>query len=208
MMRHFLMAIFVVLLSLPCLAQSNQIYMNDFEIVPDSIMDFSLMLANESPTRGLQYTMKLPQGLFLEDMVVTAYSQHYRMTISCNDLGNNSYLVFVFPNIRICYPPDTAAIVTISLRAASDFKGGDVLIVDCAGSTIDSQSFPIVGDTVHVTVPASSLIRIPMDQQPVKDQYFNLLGAPIHSATDVPIAIHVTTSRDGRRDCHKVSMQH
>lgn len=208
MMKQCLSIIFAVLLALPVMSQVNRLYIDDFEIEPDSLKTVSLMLANESPTRGFQYTLTLPQGIYLDDAEVTSYSREYRMSISCNVLDEHSFLVFVFPSIRVCYPPDTAAVVNLTFGAASDFKGGIILIDDCAGSTIESQSFPVDGDTVQVTVPESSLIGIPVDKQPVKDQYFNLQGMPIPSADGVPVAIRVQTSADGRRDSMIVSVSH
>lgn len=208
MMRHFLMAIFVVLLALPVAGQVNRLYMDDFEIEPDSLKTMPLMLLNESPTRGFQFTMTLPQGMYLEESKVTNYSLEYKMGISCNILERNQFMLFIFPSIRICYPPDTAAVVLLTFSADSDFKGGDIIIDECWGSTIDSEGFPADGDTVHVTVPASFLIGVPVDQQPAEDQYFNLQGGRIPSAADAPVAIRVTTTPEGRRDSCKVSMCH
>lgn len=208
MMRHFLMAIFVVLLALPVAGQVNRLFMDDFEIEPDSLKTMSLILASEIPTRGFQFTLILPQGIYLDDCAVTDYSKEYKMGISCNFIDPSHYLLFVFPSIRVCYPPDTVAVALFTFGAASDFKGGDILIDECSCSTIDSESFPAIGDTVHVTVPSSSLIGIPIDQQPVKDQFFNLQGKPIPSAADAPVAIRVMTTPDGRRDSVKVAILH
>ena len=188
--------------------QGNRLYMDDFEIEPDSLKTMSLILANEIPTRGFQFTLILPQGIYLDDCEVTDYSKEYKMGMSCNFLDPSHYLLFVFPSIRVCYPPDTVAVALFTFGAESDFKGGDILIEECSCSTIDNESFPAIGDTVHVTVPSSSLIGIPIDQQPVKDQFFNLQGQPIRSAADVPVAIRVTTTPDGHRDSFKIAILH
>ena len=64
------------------------------------------------------------------------------------------------------------------------------------------------GDTTTVTVPQASLIGIPVDGQPVKDQYFNLMGQPITSPDVVPVAIQVTTLADGGHTSRKVAAGH
>lgn len=202
------MAVLAVLVAIPVSGQANSLYMDDFELEPDSIITVPLVLANESPSRGLQFTLTLPQDIYLEESVVTSYSQGYRMSISNNVLGDNSFLIFVYPSIRICYPPDTAEIVKFTFSAAPSFKGGQIFITECVGSTIENQSFPMEGDTVNVAVSPASLIGVPVNQQPVEDQYFNLLGLPISSADEVPVAIRVTTTADGRRDSRKVSICH
>lgn len=208
MMKQYLVAILAVLAVLPIAGQANRLFMEDFELEPDSMITVPLVLANESPSRGLQFTLTLPQGIYLEEGLVTSYSQQYRMSISTNDLGDNSFLIFVFPSIRVCYPPDTAEIVKFTFSAVSDFRGGQIFITECLGSTIENVAFPMDGDTVSVTVSPGSLIGIPVDQQPVEDQYFNLLGVPISSAAEWPVAIQVTTTPDGRRDSRKVSVRH
>ena len=75
------------------------------------------------------------------------------------------------------------------------------------GSTIDNVAFPIDGDTALVTVPTSSLLNIPYDQPPVREQYFNLMGNPIQSPDTVPVAIEVITRPDGSCTSRKIAVR-
>ena len=52
----------------------------------------------------------------------------------------------------------------LSIPWLASAKGGDIILSGAKGSTIDNKSIPIEGDTIKVTVPASSLIGIPMDK--------------------------------------------
>jgi len=206
-MKRLLLPMLAVLLALPCMGQANRFYMEDFEIDVDSIKTLPLLMTNEDEARGFQLTMTLPDGLELISCVTTDYSRQYQMGVSCNVKSNGSYLVLAYPPGRICYPADTAReVLLFTYRATSDFKGGDILISGCKGSTIDNKTFSIQGDTVAVTVPASSLIGIPVDQQSQDDRYFNLMGNPIASPEDVSVAIQVTTHPDGRVDRRKVAV--
>ena len=79
---------------------------------------------------------------------------------------------FIYSLDYVSYPADTAAIVTLSLCAASDFKGGNIVISKAFGSSLENETFPIDGTTTTVTVPAGSLIGIPMDQHPDEQVFF------------------------------------
>ena len=72
-----------VCMALCAMAQNNRIYIEDFEIDPDSTVTVSVILANESPTRGVQFNMTLPPGLILKSSKVTAYSSEYFMSMTC-----------------------------------------------------------------------------------------------------------------------------
>ena len=207
MMKNSLLSILLVLLALPCVAQSNRIYMDDFEIMPDSTVVMPVILANESPSRGLQFDVTLPEGLTKTQHVLTDHSREYDMNLSCQRIGENKYQVMIYPSSRICYPVDTTAVMTFTFKAKPDFKGGDILFINCMGSTIDNKVFPVQGDTIHVTVPASSLIGIPIDQQPTRDRYYNLQGQPISTPAGVPVAICVTTRSDGKTVSRKLAVK-
>lgn len=161
----------VVLVALTADAQCNRLYIEDFEIVPDSVMEIPVMLANESPTRGLQFVVALPQGLSLETSELTRYSKSLKMTDVCQPV-EGGYMEFIYSLDYVSYPADTAAIVTLSLCAASDFKGGNIVISKAFGSSLENETFPIDGTTTTVTVPAGSLIGIPMDQHPDEQVFF------------------------------------
>ena len=170
-MRHILLTFFLVLSSLAAAAQSNSIYIEDFEIVPDSVMEVSVMMANESPTRGLQLIVTLPQGLSLESSELTPYSKSQHMSMVCEPKGDG-YMVFVYSMNYVSYPVDTAAIVTLTIHAASSFKGGDIVISKAFGSSMENKTIPFDGGTATVTVPAASLIGIPIDQQSDDNRFF------------------------------------
>jgi hypothetical protein len=170
MMKHFLILIMVALAALTVDAQNNSIYIEDFEIVPDSVMEVPVILANESPARGLQFIVTLPQGLSLESSELTRYSESMKMNLVSQPKGDG-HMMFIYSMAYVSYPVDTAAIMTLSVRAASDFKGGNIVISKGLGSTLENESFSINCGTTTVTVPASVLIGIPMDQH-IDDNVF------------------------------------
>lgn len=178
-MKQIMITLLAMVMALPCVAQVNRLYMNDFEIEPDSTVTVLLYLTNEVPSRGLQFNLTLPEGLTREDYEVTAYSKECNMTMVCEKTGANNYMAFVYPPTRICYPVDSdREVATFTFKAASGFKGGELVIDGCKGSTMDSKTFSIEGDTVVVTVPARSLVGIPVDQQSTDSPFFNLQEKP------------------------------
>ena len=191
------------------LAQGGHIYIDDFEIIPDSTLTVPVILANTDSTRGVQFYMTLPDGLALDECAPSAYSRSYEMTTTTRWTDEEGfYLVMLFPSARICLPPDTAEVILLTFLAQSDFKGGDINLWNCKGSTIDNKVIPMDGDTVAVSVPASSLIGIPVEQHPVKDQFFNLQGAPVPSPDSSSVVIKVSTWSDGRQTAQKMSHVH
>lgn len=205
-MRHYLMILVAVLVTMPCWAQGNKIYIEDFEIEPDSSITVPVMMANADSTRGVQFNLTLPQGLALSEFVISSYSHSYEMTMTCRltDDGNH-YVVMVYPNGPICFPAGTASIVLMTFTASSNFKGGIINVWKCRGSTIDNHVIEFEGGNTTVTVPASSLIGVPIDKEPVKDEFFNLQGAPISSPDSVSLAIKVSTWPDGKTTASKVA---
>ena len=153
-MRYFLLMI-LALLTLPSMAQSNRIYIEDFELGPDSTVTVPVMLANEEPTRGIQFNMTLPQGLTLKNAKKTDYSKEYDMTLTCRfNAAEGCYMVFVYPMTAVCYDPGTTAVISMKFTAEGDFKGGNINLWKCRGSTMDNHSFVIDDATTIVTVPA------------------------------------------------------
>jgi hypothetical protein len=208
-MKHYMLTLMAVLASLTVTAQSNRIYIEDFEIDCDSAKMVQVMLANVDPTRGIQFNLRLPAGLSIEDYDETAYSRRYSMSLTSSFVPDyDGYLMFLYPSQAICFPPDTMAVIKLTLAASHDFRGGDLLIWQCRGSTIDNETIYMDGDTTHVTVPTSTLIGIPIDQKPTEEQYFNLMGLPIASPDMAPVAIQVTTRGDGVRTSRKVASVH
>lgn len=207
-MRHCLLIILAALAAISAFAQSNRIYIEDFELDADSTRVVPVMLANSDPTRGFQFNMKLPAGLKMMDLEATAYAIDYEMSVTANyNAADSNYLVFMYPTVRICLPPDTVAVILLTLEAAPDFRGGEIAIWRCMGSTIDNETIYMDGSTTTVTVPASTLFGVPIDTQS-NDRYFNLMGQPIASPDAAPVAIQVTTGAHGERSSRKIVTAH
>lgn len=206
MMKHYLTMIVAVLMALPCWAQGNKLYIEDFEIEPDSSLTVPVMMANADSTRGVQFNVTLPEGLALEGYAVSDYSRDYEMTMTCRLADDGTYyVVMVYPNGRICFPAGTEPVALLTFTAGSAFKGGTISVWKCRGSTIDNHVIEFDGALTTVTVPASSLIGVPIDKQPVKDEYFNLQGFPIDSPDSTSLAIKVSTWPDGKTTSSKVA---
>ncbi len=171
-MRHFLLTIMMVLAALTVSAQSNRIVIEDFVVDRDSVVTVPVVLANETPMRGLQFKMALPEGLKIESSHLTKYSEKYDMNLVCRQTDDGFYAAFIYPLGRVCYPADSVAIMMLDFAAGPDFKGGDIILSNAKGSTIDNKSITIDGDTTTITVPASSLIGIPIDQTQGNGKFF------------------------------------
>ena len=171
-MRHFLLTIMMVLAALTVSAQSNRIVIEDFVVDRDSVVTVPVVLANETPMRGLQFKMALPEGLKIESSHLTKYSEKYDMNLVCRQTDDGFYAAFIYPLGRVCYPADSVAIMMLDFAASPDFKGGDIILSSAKGSTIDNKSITIDGDTTTVTVSASSLIGIPIDQTQGNGKFF------------------------------------
>lgn len=208
-MRHCLFFLLAVLMVVGAAAQNNQIYIEDFEIYPDSTSLVPVMLANTDSTRGVQFYMTMPEGLDVAAFVLNDYANAYDMLLETKFSTNlGCYVVFEYPASRICFPPDTTAVLMIEFCASSDFGGGELTLWQCRGATIDNRSISMTGCTTNVTVPESSIIGIPMDNAPESNQYFNLLGQPVIQPDTVPVVIEVTTHGDGHQSSRKMSFGH
>ena len=162
----------MVLAALTVSAQSNRIVIEDFVVDRDSVVTVPVVLANETPMRGLQFKMALPEGLKIESSHLTKYSEKYDMNLVCRQTDDGFYAAFIYPLGRVCYPADSVAIMMLDFAAGPDFKGGDIILSNAKGSTIDNKSITIDGDTTTITVPASSLIGIPIDQTQGNGKFF------------------------------------
>ena len=190
-MRRY-MIMLALALGLTAIAQSNRIYIEDFEIYPDSTITVPVMMANADPTRGFQFNMTLPDGLEVIDCKLTEYAaDDYKMHLfsTCKAA---IWTLGMYPVSRVCLPPDNKALMTIIFKAAADFRGGEIFLWKCRGSTMESGTIIFEDDTTTVTVPSSTLIGIPMDKGSDSDGYFNLMGEPIPLSDGVPA--------DGNRD--------
>lgn len=179
-MKQFVIIFLAWLATIGVAAQTNRIYIEDFEIEPGATDSVPVMLSNVDPSRGLQFNFSLPEGLDYKGAEVSEYASGYKMSVSCNyNQKNSCYSAFIYPPGPICFPADPAAVVMyIWLTAKDDFRGGPIVTWKCRGSSIDNNTIIMVGDTTAVTVPQASLIGIPVDKRQTKDQYFNLTGHP------------------------------
>jgi hypothetical protein len=209
-MKHFFVILLAVTSALIGLAGNNYVVVEDFEIMGDSALSVPVYLVNEDPSRGFQFNMTLPAGLTLEDCTIPEeVMDDFDMRFVCNYMSQDScFQIIIFPGFRVCIEPGTMLAIYLDFIAASDFKGGKIKIWKCLGSTIDNETFPMNGCTVNVTVPASSLIKVPVDTQPSDERYFNLMGHPLSSPANAPVAILVSTMPDGRVSSRKVSVGH
>ncbi len=196
-------------LAISTMAQTNRIFIEDFEIEPGTTDSVPVMLTSVDPSRGVQFNVTLPAGLSYKGSEVTGFSSDNNMRLTYNyNRKDNCYSVFIYPPGRYCYPADTTvAVAYIWLQASNDFKGGTIITWKCRGSTIDNNTIYMDGDTTMVTVPTASLIGIPYDM-PVQDQYFNLMGRPVSSPDSVPVAIQVTNGPNGERTSRKEAVGH
>lgn len=185
-MRRFMMIILAAVFTLAAVAQRNRIYIEDFEIYPDSTITVPVMLANTDPTRGFQFNMTLPDGLSIEDCKLTEYAvKDYDMHIF-NMCKAGVWTAGMYPASKVCLPPDDKAMMTITFKATAEFKGGQLFLWKCRGSTMESTTIYFDEDTTTVTVPSNALIGIPMDKRTDTNDYFNLIGEPIPFSDDEP----------------------
>lgn len=174
-MKHCWMIMVALLLAMGAKAQNNRLYVEDFEICPDSMIIVHVNLANQDETRGLQFNLTLPDGLMIVEHAVTALSAKYNM-YGFGQKNGNVWTLGMYPMGAICLPPDTAAVVELHIHVAPQFRGGKIIVWKCRGSTIDNKTIYMDGDTATVTVPRSMIIGIPVDQHQSLDNYFNLQG--------------------------------
>lgn len=210
MMRHFLLLMIAASWALMASAQTNRIYIEDFEIEPGTTDTVQAIFASVDASRGLQFNVSLSAGLDIVDSWLTDYSKQLSMVGSCNySSKNDCYLMFIYPADFVCYAADTvAAVMNIIIEADPDFTGGTIITWKCRGSTIDNDAIAMEGDTTIVSLPTASIIAIPADQHFTNDQYFNMMGQPIEDPASAPVAIQVTTRASGERTTRKVAVGH
>ena len=203
-MKRYMITMLAMVLALGAIAQKNRIYIEDFEIYPDSTLTVPVILANVDSTRGIQFNMTLPYGLKMNECELTEYAAGYDMQLFRTSRAG-VWTLGMYPMSRVAFPPDTKAVMTINLKATADFMGGDIFLWQCRGSSMENISIIIDDDTTTVTVPSSSLIGIPIDNCNDKDLYFNLMGQPIASPEDAPVAVQVRTLSNGEQNSRKIA---
>lgn len=200
-----MMILLALLVSMSAMGQRTRIYIEDFEIMPDSTVTVPVILATQDTTVGFQFNMDAPEGLLVKGIGKMPYLSELGMLLTHNKI-DGTYVVVAYSMDLVSCPPDTAEVVKIKFQATPEFTGGDVILWKCRGSATNGDPLTFDNDTVHVTVPSSSLISIPADG-PAGKQYFNMQGQPISSPDSVPVAIQVTTATDGTRTTRKVAVK-
>lgn len=168
-MKHLLTMIIVALAALTATGQGNRLLMEDFTIEPDSTVIMPLILANTDSTRGLQFNMTPPPGLTIDNVKASRYSKKKGWSVSHYDQDGTTVVV-IYKLGHITFPPDSMPVAVVEFVADPGFKGGELEIWNCRGATVDNASINIDGATVRVTVPVAAAL----EQQPAKEQYFNL----------------------------------
>lgn len=169
-MRYHLLTLAALMLAMTGMAQNNRVYIEDFEIEPGSLITVPVLLANESPTRGFQFNLSLPQGLTIVEYTASDYLLKFDMNMTCADNAkDNCFTAFVYPSSNRCLPPDTTAVMTIQFKADTDFSGGEIKFWKTRGSTLDNQT--IYMDDSMTT--ASAAHGAPIDTQSDGNLFFN-----------------------------------
>lgn len=172
-MRHFVTTILAVCVTMCAVAQANRIYIEDFEICPDSVVTVPVMLTNVDETRGVQFRMALPEGLSMDECEMTEHSADCNMKELFRHATDGFYNVILYPMDRTCLPSGTHAILNLAFKAAAGFKGGTITLFKAYGASTDNEPMTIEGDSTAVTVPEAVLVGIPVDQKTSDDQFFN-----------------------------------
>lgn len=170
-MKHFLTMTLVALATLVAQAQGNRLLMEDFVIEPDSCIVVPVTYANADSTRGLQFNLTPPQGLTIDNVKASRYSKKKGWSVSYYEQDGTTAVV-IYKLGKVTFPPDSMPVAVVEFVADSGFKGGELEIWKCRGAAMDNASIIIDGTTVRVTVPAAG----PAEQQPAREQYFNLTG--------------------------------
>ena len=147
------MTLFASLAAITALAQSaGRIYIEDFEIAPDSTVTVNVMLTNVEATQGVQFRMIMPQGLEVEDMELTKYSRKMKMTLASNQKAD-TWMVAVYSMSLTAFQPDTAALLTLTLTARPGFEGGNITLNKSMGT---DENFV----TIHYDDSSTTVTRI------------------------------------------------
>lgn len=152
MRNRFFLTFMAVCATLCAVAQANRIYVDDFEIAPGATVQVPVILANQDTTRGVQFNVTLPQGLNCEEMEMTQYSERKKFILH-NSLKDNTCAVMIYQIGMANFEPGNNAIVIMTLRADDTFKGGDLSVWKCRGSTMKTMTIFMDGDTATVSLP-------------------------------------------------------
>ena len=170
-MRRYLI-ILMAALAFNAVAQNNRIYIEDFEIIPDSSVLVPVILANQDTTCGFQFNMTLPDGLEVEKVSMTDRIRDLGMKLEYHERNGSSVVMIYSMQLAYCVP-DTIEVLTIKFKADADFKGGEVLLWKCRGARTDNTGLILSDATTRVSVPERSLVGVPIDKKKEKEQFFD-----------------------------------
>ena len=170
-MRRYLI-ILVAALAFNAVAQNNRIYIEDFEIIPDSSVLVPVILANQDTTCGFQFNMTLPDGLEVEKVSMTDRIRDLEMKLEYHERNGSSVVMIYSMQLAYCVP-DTIEVLTIKFKADADFKGGEVSLWKCRGARTDNTGLILSDATTRVSVPERSLVGVPIDKKKEKEQFFD-----------------------------------
>jgi len=160
-------------MALTAMSQTNSIFIEDFEICPDSVALVPVLLANDDATRGLQFNMTLPPGLDVARCKLTDRSLDLDMTVLFDrDRQSRSCTVIIYSHKASSFDPGRDAVATLTIKASSDFRGGDIKLWKLRGSTLQNQSIIMEDTHCVVSVPQSALVGVPIDMQQEAEQHF------------------------------------
>ena len=170
-MRRYLI-ILMAALAFNAVAQNNRIYIEDFEIIPDSSVLVPVILANQDTTCGFQFNMTLPDGLEVEKVSMTDRIRDLEMKLEYHERNGSSVVMIYSMQLAYCVP-DTIEVLTIKFKADADFKGGEVSLWKCRGARTDNTGLILSDATTRVSVPERSLVGVPIDKKKEKEQFFD-----------------------------------
>lgn len=170
-MRRYLI-ILMAALAFNAMAQNNRIYIEDFEIIPDSSVLAPVILANQDTTCGFQFNMTLPDGLEVEKVSMTDRIRDLGMKLEYHERNGSSVVMIYSMQLAYCVP-DTIEVLTIKFKADADFKGGEVSLWKCRGARTDNTGLILSDATTRVSVPERSLVGVPIDKKKEKEQFFD-----------------------------------
>lgn len=151
-MKHGLMTFLAVCAALCAVAQTNRVYIDDFEIAPGSTLEIPVMLANQDTTRGVQFRVTLPKGLKCLEVNLSEHVERKGFVLN-NTIKDDSYRMMIYHVGKASFPAGEKAVVEMTLQADETFGGGEISVWKCRGATMTNQTIYMDDDTATVSVP-------------------------------------------------------
>lgn len=107
--------------------------MQSFAITPGENGVTTMTLVTEKDYFGCQFTLTLPDGLFLSSDGITVAEDLKANNFSIGTSAvsdENSYTVVMFSIDNATYPKGSTPILDLQLSASRDFEGGEILLTD------------------------------------------------------------------------------